>query len=141
LRKHFFIIEKLILLPIDEEIRIIVSSFIQIFEQTGFIESAPKCHQRLQKVYAISDKRIRIVQRIVYNILYLSFKELIICFRAKFIAPSSNNDENQFVDNQQPQNEDHETEDDGKETRANKVIENKNNGNQDVKKKDDDQYG
>jgi hypothetical protein len=59
----FFIIEKLIVLPIDEEIQIIVSSFIHEFEQTGFIESAPKCHKRLRDVYAISNKRIRIVQR------------------------------------------------------------------------------
>ncbi|CAF3205254.1 unnamed protein product [Rotaria sp. Silwood2] len=42
--------KKLIVLPIDEEIKAVVSSFIHIFEQTGYIESAPKCYERLHNI-------------------------------------------------------------------------------------------
>lgn len=59
------IVEKRIVLPVDEEIRVIVSSFLNVFRETGYIESAPKCHERLAEVYAISNKRIRLVQRTV----------------------------------------------------------------------------
>ena len=62
---QFFFIEKLVVLPIDDEIKLIVASFTKTFEQTGFIESAPKCHKRLRDMYAISDARIRIIQRIM----------------------------------------------------------------------------
>ncbi|CAF4078013.1 unnamed protein product, partial [Rotaria sordida] len=78
-RKMFLIIEKLIVLPIDEEIKVVVSSFIHIYEQTGFIESSPKCYERLHNIYAISNKRIRIVQRTL----------------AKFIVSPFVNDENE----------------------------------------------
>jgi hypothetical protein len=61
----FFVLEKLIVLSVDDEIKIIVSSFIKVFEETGFIESAPKCHKRLRDTYAISDGRIRLVQRVL----------------------------------------------------------------------------
>ncbi|CAF4924714.1 unnamed protein product [Rotaria sp. Silwood1] len=55
--------KKLIVLSVDEEIQVIASSFIRTLEETGYIESAPKCYQRLYNTYAISNKRIRIVQR------------------------------------------------------------------------------
>ncbi|CAF0895419.1 unnamed protein product [Rotaria sordida] len=71
--------KKLIVLPIDEEIKVVVSSFIHIYEQTGFIESSPKCYERLHNIYAISNKRIRIVQRTL----------------AKFIVSPFVNDENE----------------------------------------------
>ncbi len=61
---HFFI-EKLIVLLVDDEINLILNSFMQIYEETGFIESAPKCHKRLRDTYAISDGRIRLVQRVL----------------------------------------------------------------------------
>ena len=65
-RMHLiFFIDKLIVLPVDDEIKIIVASFIKTFEETGFIESAPKCHKRLRSTYAISDGRIRLVQRVL----------------------------------------------------------------------------
>ena len=57
------VVEKRIVLPVDEEIRVIVSSFLNVFHETGYIESAPKCHERVAEVYAISNKRIRLVQR------------------------------------------------------------------------------
>ncbi|CAM4952418.1 unnamed protein product [Rotaria socialis] len=46
-------------------------------------ESAPKCHKRLNDVYWISNKRIRLIQRTI----------------AKFILPDSSNDENTNDDN------------------------------------------
>ncbi|CAF4664112.1 unnamed protein product, partial [Rotaria socialis] len=46
-------------------------------------ESAPKCHKRLNDVYCISNKRIRLIQRTI----------------AKFILPDSSNDENTNDDN------------------------------------------
>lgn len=60
-----FVPEKLIVLSVDAEIDVLVSSFLEAFDETGFIESAPKCHQRLRDTYAISDGRIRIVQQIL----------------------------------------------------------------------------
>ncbi|CAF1646628.1 unnamed protein product [Rotaria magnacalcarata] len=69
--------KKLIVLPVREEIQLVVSSFIEIFE------SAPKCHKRLNDVYCISNKRIRLIQRTI----------------AKFILPDSSNDENTNDDN------------------------------------------
>jgi hypothetical protein len=60
--KYFFV-EKLIVLPVDDEIKLIVNSFLEVFKETGFLESAPKCHHRLRNIYSISDGRIRIVQR------------------------------------------------------------------------------
>ncbi|CAM4835166.1 unnamed protein product [Rotaria magnacalcarata] len=75
--------KKLIVLPVREEIQLVVSSFIEIFKQSGYIESAPKCHKRLNDVYCISNKRIRLIQRTI----------------AKFILPDSSNDENTNDDN------------------------------------------
>ncbi|CAM4849330.1 unnamed protein product [Rotaria magnacalcarata] len=46
-------------------------------------KSAPKCHKRLNDVYCISNKRIRLIQRTI----------------AKFILPDSSNDENTNDDN------------------------------------------
>jgi hypothetical protein len=60
-----FFIEKLIVLPLDDEIKIVVDCFIQGFNETGFVESAPKCHQRLREKYAILDGRIHLVQRVL----------------------------------------------------------------------------
>ncbi|CAF1646632.1 unnamed protein product [Rotaria magnacalcarata] len=94
--------KKLIVLPVREEIQLVVSSFIEIFGKLNFgrqidgdlcsfksiiglsdIESAPKCHKRLNDVYCISNKRIRLIQRTI----------------AKFILPDSSNDENTNDDN------------------------------------------
>ncbi len=61
----FLLIEKLLLLKADEEIKMIVNSFMKIYEETGFIESAPKCYNRFCNRYSISDGRIRIIQRIL----------------------------------------------------------------------------
>lgn len=58
-------IEKLIVLPVDDEIKVIIGSFLQVFEETGFIESAPKCYARVSTQYAISNGRIRLVQRVL----------------------------------------------------------------------------
>lgn len=65
-RLYSCFVEKLVLLAIDNEIEVVVSSFIDIFKRTGYVESAAKCHRRLSNSYAISNKRIRMIQRIVY---------------------------------------------------------------------------
>ncbi|CAF1596322.1 unnamed protein product [Rotaria sp. Silwood1] len=82
--------EEFIVLPIDDEIKVVVSSFIHAYEQTGFIESAPKCYERLHNIYAISNKRIRIVQRTL----------------AKFIVSSFVNDENENEKNEDDKSRD-----------------------------------
>lgn len=56
---------KWIVLSVEDEIETIVSAFVEIIKQTGYIESAAKCHERLSKSYAISNKQIILVQRIV----------------------------------------------------------------------------
>ena len=58
-----FYIEKLIVLSMDDEIKQIVDCLLKGFVETGFVESASKCHQRLRDTYAISDGRIRLVRQ------------------------------------------------------------------------------
>ncbi len=95
-------------MPINEEIQVIVSSFIHVFEQTGFTESAPKCHKRLHDVYAISDKRIRIVQRTLSDAHVLIFSDFGVSFRSKCIASALHNDENKDVQNKHFEKQDDE---------------------------------
>ena len=47
----------------DDEIKQIVDCLLKGFVETGFVESASKCHQRLRDTYAISDGRIRLVRQ------------------------------------------------------------------------------
>ncbi|CAF1274441.1 unnamed protein product [Rotaria magnacalcarata] len=56
---------------------------MSFFDKVNSKQSAPKCHKRLNDVYCISNKRIRLIQRTI----------------AKFILPDSSNDENTNDDN------------------------------------------
>ncbi|CAF3414304.1 unnamed protein product, partial [Rotaria socialis] len=56
---------------------------MSFFDKVNSKQSAPKCHKRLNDVYWISNKRIRLIQRTI----------------AKFILPDSSNDENTNDDN------------------------------------------
>lgn len=58
-----FYTEKLIVLPVDDEIKEVVSYLLKSFVETGFVESAAKCHKKLRGNYAISDGRIRLVRQ------------------------------------------------------------------------------
>lgn len=49
----------------DDEIKVVAQSFMKNFEETGFIESATKCHVRVQEKYAILNRRISPVQCIM----------------------------------------------------------------------------
>ncbi|CAF1470500.1 unnamed protein product [Adineta steineri] len=104
--EQFVAKEKLIVLSVDDEIKMIVSSFIEVFKKTGYIESAAKCHTRLSNSYAVSDKRIRMVQRII----------------AKFIVPSSRNNENENLEISGIENEGFKAKNGGNEADGSKEI-------------------